>query len=173
MSQYHDHAFDIAFSVISTEADSNNISKQSLIAGLLMRVRDIIRNDEITEAIGGAFDSCETTRTDAESQEDIPQILKEIEMSLHLIDRLKTNGQIPCLLGESFEDMVVWFKAMNRLDQFVAPQQDPFKSTYPSGSRLFTDSAAAAIARIQQRMSTLHAPSMIRHAACEAITKPT
>jgi len=53
----YNHAFTIAFTVIS-DNDGEHVTKQELVAGVLRRVADLVENgDEIIEACGLPFDT--------------------------------------------------------------------------------------------------------------------
>ncbi len=54
----YNHAFTIAFSVAgSMSEDGEDVTAEQMVAALQMRIKDLMANNELLEAVGGPFDS--------------------------------------------------------------------------------------------------------------------
>lgn len=58
MSTRYDHAFTIAFSLTSSDPDGFDVDAALLRAAILTRLAQI-SDDELVEAVGAPFDTCE------------------------------------------------------------------------------------------------------------------
>ena len=55
----YNHAFDIAFTVISNEESGMDVTPNMIILALLRRIADLAENGEVIEAVGAPFDTYE------------------------------------------------------------------------------------------------------------------
>ena len=56
----YNHAYDLAFTVISDSAEGEDVTKQMLLTAILQRLTELVNSDELEEACGAPFDSYET-----------------------------------------------------------------------------------------------------------------
>ncbi len=56
----YNHAFDVAFSLVSNDPDGNDITPDMLKAALLKRISDLDAAEEWKEACGSPWDTYET-----------------------------------------------------------------------------------------------------------------
>lgn len=56
----YNHAFTLAFAVSGSECkDGNDVTAERMVEALQQRIKDLMANDEMLEAVGGSFDTYE------------------------------------------------------------------------------------------------------------------
>lgn len=61
MTRYN-HAFSLAFEVISSKEDGSDVTQEQLALAIRKRVSNLIDNNEMLEAVGPPFDTFEDTK---------------------------------------------------------------------------------------------------------------
>jgi hypothetical protein len=59
VSKQYNHAFDVAFSIVTDREDAEGITAEQFTQAVLQRVLDLNKHDEWNEAVGAPFDTFE------------------------------------------------------------------------------------------------------------------
>lgn len=53
----YNHACSIAFSVVTAHPEGEDITQEKLVIAILSRLADLVKNNELLEAVGAPFDT--------------------------------------------------------------------------------------------------------------------